>query len=49
MWRWVYEVGKMEEKQWWTGGEGGEACLKDEREGLGFGTDEEEQDDIQGV
>jgi hypothetical protein len=48
MWLWVHEVEEMEKS---GGGEGGEACLEDEWEGLGFGfgTGEEEQDDTRGV
>ncbi len=36
MWQWAYKVQDMG---------GGEACLEDEWEGLGFGTGKEEQDD----
>jgi hypothetical protein len=46
MWRWIYDVEDMERS---SGGVGGEACLEDEWEGLGFGTGEEEQDDTQAV
>jgi hypothetical protein len=46
MWMWVHKVEEMEKR---GGGEGGEACLESEWEGLGFGTGEEEQDDTRGV
>lgn len=39
LWRWVQEVEDMEKS---GGGEGEDACLKYEWEGLGFGTGKEE-------
>ena len=40
MWLWVHEVEEMEKS---GGDKGGEACLEDGWEGLGFGTGKEEQ------